>query len=190
MPPLPPPAHPPSPSPAQATGDRQGACYYLGTDGRSKKHANPHVSGAVKVMTSGGMLAGAAKDLVSRKRAAVCTADEVDSWVGIDFGEGKCLNPSHVTLLNGSPVPGCDVVNLAVEGFGADRWVALLGGGGSDRLLKSPHGVRTFALEADGAGFRYLRVRMVGRNSAGTFSLPLAAFEWYGVLRRDAARGV
>ena len=127
--------------------------------------------------------------MVSRKRGEVVVKAGPDVFLCMDMGKSRAMSPTHYTLCHGSASAGYDLVNcFTLEGHSKARnqWVdlAVPPHAGPPRTLKSPHGVGTWPVDAQGERFRYLRVRSIGVNQKGDNSLPICAFEFYGRLYR------
>jgi hypothetical protein len=169
-------------------GDNNGYIYWLGTEGKSKKFENPHTATRLRI-TSSGMETGVEQAVVSRKRGEVVVKAGPDVFLCMDLGKSRAMSPTHYTLCHGSPNPGYDLVSsFTLEGHSKARnqWVdlAVPPQAGPPRTLKSPYGVGTWPVDAQGEKFRYLRVRSIGVNQRGDNSLPICAFEFYGRLYR------
>ena len=132
------------------------------------------------------MAAGVEEAVVSRKRGEVVVKAGSDVFLCLDLGRSRTMVPTHYTLCHGSPSPGMDLLSFTLEGHSkaANKWVDLAPPG-QERTLKSPYGVGTWAVDAKGERFRYLRVRSTGNNQKGDNSLPMCAFEFYGSLFRS-----
>jgi len=173
------------------SGDNNGYIYWLGTEAKSKKFENPHDGGRLRV-TSSGMSVGTESGVVSRKRNEIIVSAGPDVWLCLDLGRSRIFSPTHCTMCHGSAAGGYDLnqcFTFEAHDPAAGTWVDIsTRGQGPPHELKSPHGVNTFALNAGGRRFRYMRIRMTGKNGRGDNSLPICAFEFYGRLYRVEKR--
>lgn len=78
------------------TAGNQGLFYYLGTIRNTQAWANP--SPSYLTWTASGQFAGSTVNLTDRSGSEFDTANVSSSWVKVDLGVGKSLNPSHMRI--------------------------------------------------------------------------------------------
>ena len=79
--------------------DHNGALYYLGTQGLTKKYENPHKLKIIKAFGSS-LLSGNFYDFVGRKFTNLSTENEENSFFGIDLGPERYLIPTSYSIKN------------------------------------------------------------------------------------------
>ena len=178
--------------------DKNGALYYLGTYGLSKKYQNPHDLKLIKAFGSS-LLSGYYGDFVGRKTVNLCSENEENSFFGVDLGENRNLLPtlysiknrdsSSNVLLSWSLQGSNDKINYVILDkriFNQENDIK-----NKDKLrryrnlLKEPKTTSTWGVskkirEKYNNGFRYFILKQIGKNSSGNFNLAISGFELYG----------
>jgi hypothetical protein len=85
--------------------DKNGACYYIGTNGNTEDFENPHISGKVAAaMSSKGGDGSNPSRLVEHPhdgRTWNYTRNVANSSVSVDLGNGRSLVPNYYCLRHG-----------------------------------------------------------------------------------------
>jgi hypothetical protein len=79
--------------------DKNGALYYIGTLGLSKKYNNPHKLKLIKAFGSP-LLNGNYCDFVGRENVNLITENEENSFFGVDLGLNRNLIPTLYSIKN------------------------------------------------------------------------------------------
>ena len=178
--------------------DKNGALYFIGTYGLTRKYQNPHDLKLVKAFGSS-LLSGFYEDFVGRNLVNLCSENEENSFFGVDLGPNRTLLPtlysiknrdsSSNVLLSWSFQGSNDKVNYVV----LDRRMFNDENDAKNRdrlrryrnLLKEPKTTSTWGVskkirEKYPNGFRYFILKQIGKNSSGNFNLAISGFELYG----------
>ena len=178
--------------------DRNGALYYLGTYGLSRKYQNPHDLKLIKAFGSS-LLSGYYSDFVGRNIINLCTENEENSFFGVDFGPNRNLLPTLYSirnrdsnsnvLLNWDLQGSNDKINFTIldkrrfndenDSKNKDKYRRYR------NLLKEPKTTSTWGIskrirEKYPNGFRYFILKQKGKNSSGNNNLAVSGFEIYG----------
>jgi hypothetical protein len=175
--------------------DDNGLLYYLGSSGRTRPWANPHVLGNV-VAFSSSIGFGKVEEFVGRVAGNLRTTNEPNSYIGVDLGLGRLLAPTAYTLRNrNSSSHVC--LNWQLEGSNnrydwkvLDRRIHFSGDPGTDaaleeerQQLKQKGASTTWGVAPEMTeSVRYLRIVQLDKNSSGSYNLALSGFEVYGKL--------
>ncbi len=177
--------------------DKNGALYYIGTYGLSRKYSNPHELKLIKAFGSS-LLSGYYSDFVGRNIVNLCTENEENSFLGVDLGPNRSLIPtlysirnrdsSSNVLLNWSLQGSNDKINFEIldkrlfnieDNYKKDKYKQY------KNLLKEPKTTSTWGIskrirEKLQNGFRYFIIKQIGKNSSGNYNLAISGFELYG----------
>ncbi|KAI9205386.1 uncharacterized protein BJ171DRAFT_581067 [Polychytrium aggregatum] len=157
--------------------DEEGVLYFLGSQGRTTRFSNPHLSKLVQCRMSS-VLTGAPENLSSRQQIATCTRCEPNAWISIDFGPSMALKPTHYTLQHGHHK---DNVNMRIWGFEGSTnntdWDLI--STHRDSVLGGSFGSKTWEVEC-GKHYRYLRIIVPTK-----YFVQISGFEFYGNLKSD-----
>ena len=178
--------------------DTNGALYYLGTYGLSRKYENPHDLKLVKAFGSS-LLSGQYGDFVGREIVNLCTENEENSFFGVDLGPDRYLLPtlysirnrdsSSNVLLSWNLQGSNDKINFVIldrRTFNYDNNSNNINKYKKYRnLLKEPKTTSTWGIsrkikENYPNGFRYFLLKQIGKNSSGNYNLTNSGFELYG----------
>jgi hypothetical protein len=170
--------------------DKNGAGYYIGTNGNTEDFENPHTTGKVlAAMSSIGD--GGPSHLVEHPhdgRTMNYTQNVANSSVSLDLGEGRCLVPNYYCARHGYFNGYYLLQSWDFEGSNDGSNYTVLRSHRNDNSLPD-QGFSVAAWEVEGANqaYRYFRIRQTGENSGGfdgkyTHSLCCAGIELYGML--------
>ena len=178
--------------------DRNGALYYLGTYGLSRKYQNPHDLKLIKAFGSS-LLSGYYSDFVGRNIINLCSENEENSFFGVDLGPNRYLLPTLYSirnrdsnsnvLLNWDLQGSNDKINFTI--LDKRRFNVENDSKNKDKyrkyrnLLKEPKTTSTWGIskrirEKYPNGFRYFLLKQIGKNSSGNYNLAISGFEIYG----------
>ena len=182
--------------------DKNGALYYIGTLGLSKKYNNPHKLKLIKAFGSP-LLNGNYCDFVGRENVNLITENEENSFFGVDLGLDRNLIPtlysiknrdsSSNVLLSWNLQGSNDKIKFEIldsrtfldeKDHNKDKYRKyrnLLKG----NLLKEPGTTSTWGIskkirERFPNGFRYFILKQIGKNSDNNYNLAISGFELYG----------
>jgi hypothetical protein len=179
--------------------DKNGALYYIGTYGLSRKYQNPHELKLIKVFGSS-LISGHYNDFVGRKIVDLSTENEENSFFGVDLGPNRNLIPTLYSLRNRDSssnvlLDWClqgsnDKINYTI----LDKRIFNIENGNDKNnekykqfrnLLKQPKTTSTWGIskkirEKYPNGFRYFLIKQIGKNSSGNYNLTNSGFELYG----------
>ena len=183
----------------QSDFDHNGALYFLGTRGLSKKYENPHTLKLIKAFGSS-LLSGNFSDFVGRKYINLSTENEENSFFGIDLGPNRALIPTAYSLKNrdsDTNVLLCwnfqgsnDKINFEIldqRFFYSETNDKLREKTRKCRhMLKKPKTTSTWGINKKikdkyPNGFRYFLLKQLGKNSSGNYNLTISGFEIYGI---------
>lgn len=175
--------------------DDNGLFYYLGSSGKTRPWANPHILGLVCVFASS-VGFGKIEEFVGRASGNLRTSNDPSSFIGVDIGLGRQFTPTAYTLRNrNSNSHVC--LNWQLEGSNNrhdwkvfDRRIHFSGDPSTDAALeedrmqlKQKGASTTWGVASEMAeGVRYLRIVQLDKNSSGSYNLALSGFEVYGKL--------
>jgi len=178
--------------------DHNGALYYLGTQGLTKKYENPHKLKLIKAFGSS-LLSGNFHDFVGRKLANLSTENEENSFFGVDLGPERYLIPTSYSIRNrdsDTNVLLCwnfqgsnDKINFEILDkriFMSEKDEKLNDKTRKCRhMLKKPKTTSTWGIsksirEKYPNGFRYFLLKQLGKNSSKNYNLAISGFELYG----------
>ena len=178
--------------------DHNGALYYLGTQGLTKKYENPHKLKLIKAFGSS-LLSGNFYDFVGRKFTNLSTENEENSFFGIDLGPERYLKPTSYSIKNrdsDTNVLLCwnfqgsnDKINFEILDkriFMSEKDEKLNDKTRKCRhMLKKPRTTSTWGIsksirEKYPNGFRYFLLKQIGKNSSKNYNLAISGFELYG----------
>ena len=178
--------------------DHNGALYYLGTQGLTKKYENPHKLKLIKAFGSS-LLSGNFYDFVGRKFTNLSTENEENSFFGIDLGPERYLKPTSYSIRNrdsDTNVLLCwnfqgsnDKINFEILDkriFMSEKDEKLNDKTRKCRhMLKKPRTTSTWGIsksirEKYPNGFRYFLLKQIGKNSSKNYNLAISGFELYG----------
>merc|ERR1719345_292981 len=123
------------------------------------------------------------------------TNDTPDSWMSVDFGEGRQLAPDYYSLRHGNGNEYQVLRNWRLKGSNDDKTWTILKTHANDKALARkawstaswPIQAPAAAAAAGGASYRYFRILQDGENSDGSDYLYCAGIELYGFLTESAA---
>ena len=178
--------------------DHNGALYYLGTQGLTKKYENPHKLKLIKAFGSS-LLSGNFYDFVGRKFTNLSTENEENSFFGIDLGPERYLKPTSYSIKNrdsDTNVLLCwnfqgsnDKINFEILDkriFMSEKDEKLNDKTRKCRhMLKKPRTTSTWGIsksirEKYPNGFRYFLLKQIGKNSSKNYNLAISGFKLYG----------
>ena len=178
--------------------DHNGALYYLGTQGLTKKYENPHKLKLIKAFGSS-LLSGNFSDFVGRKFINLSTENEENSFFGVDLGPDRYLIPTSYSIKNRDSDTNVllrwnfqgsnDKINFEILDkriFMSETDEKLNEKTRKCRhILKKPKTTSTWGIsksirEKFPNGFRYFLLKQIGKNSSGNYNLALSGFEIYG----------
>jgi hypothetical protein len=179
----------------EAPFDRNGVLYHIGTKGGTREWANPHSSGVVvAAMSSQGggfccpvrFVLHRVEDCQGEFPGSNGTADQRNSWMSVDLGEGRSLVPRHYCLRHGR-INGWHVLRTWMLQGSEDgqEWHTLRLHEDDQSLAATPFSVAGWAVEAGGWRYRHFRVLQHGKNSDGYDYLACCGIELYGELFLD-----
>ena len=178
--------------------DHNGALYYLGTQGLTKKYENPHKLKLIKAFGSS-LLSGEFSDFVGRKYTNLSTENEENSFFGIDLGPNRNLIPTSYSIKNRDSETNVllcwnfqgsnDKINFVIldkRFFMSETDEKLNDKTRQCRhMLKKPKTTSTWGIsksirEKYPNGFRYFLLKQLGKNSSKNYNLTISGFELYG----------
>ena len=166
--------------------DENGLLYRLGMRLGTRPYQNPHEAGDVVVTLSTAPLSGSNSSMFVAHsfqpsgliRDTACTQSMSNAWMAVDLGAGRTIVPMRYCLRSGRLQH--DPRNWELQGSNdADGWVTLKRHV-NDETLAGQHGTASWALEANGQGYRHFRIFQFGRNSSSSDHVVLAGIELYG----------
>lgn len=111
------------------------------------------------------------------------SGDKENSWIKYDFTSRKVI-PSHYSIRSYPSSSGSEHLrNWVIEGSNDDTHWELLDSKSGVSCLNSRNAFHTFEIEDKKKakeGFRFIRLRQIGKNASGTFNLSLSALEYFG----------
>ncbi len=179
--------------------DKNGALYYIGTYGLTRKYQNPHDLKLIKVFGSS-LNSGHYNDFVGRKIVDLSTENEENSFLGVDLGPNRNLIPTLYSIRNRDSSSNV-LLNWCLQGSNDKINYTILDKrifnieNGNDKynekykqyrnLLKQPKTTSTWGIskkirERYTNGFRYFLIKQIGKNSSGNYILTNSGFELYG----------
>ena len=163
-----------------------GILYAIGTRFGTAEWTNPGAAGLVTVTrSSDGKYSEPASAMVGREGAYSFTGSaEPDQWYKVDFGNKRLVWPVAYSLRHGYSSNSHYLRDWVLEGS-LDEWNwTVLSKHSNDKHLNGGYATHTWDVTqaCPPSGFRYLRVRQVGRNSSNSQDLYLSGFEVYGKL--------
>ena len=172
--------------------DKNGALYYIGTLGLSKKYNNPHKLKLIKAFGSP-LLNGNYCDFVGRENANLMTENEENSFFGVDLGLNRNLIPTLYSIKNRDSSSNV-LLSWNLQGSNDKIKFEILDSRNfveKDKyrkyrnLLKEPGTTSTWGIskkirERFPNGFRYFLLKQIGKNSSGNYNLAISGFELYG----------
>ena len=181
--------HPPvidCPYPGQAFGEG-GVLHRLGTDHGRRAWVNPHTDGkVVAALSSAGSGDSLPHKFVGRSDDGQChTANQPNSWMSVDLGEGRTVVPTHYCLRTDENGDAFVKRHWTLEGKAADPgadWQEIRRHDNDATMPKQKFAVGAWPVEAGGRAFRHFRIRQHGKNAVGKDHLMCCGFEVYGQL--------
>ena len=173
--------------------DENGVLYYLGSSAKARRWQNPHILGEVRAFGSN-VGYGKIEDFVGRNCNSLRTVNEEGSFLGVDLGPGRLLDPSAYTIRNSSNVSYA-TMNWQFEGsLDRIRWVVLdkrihyVRNSEYDSQMEIERSVlmkrgasSTWAVASiNENAFRYFRIAGTQKNLSGTMCLAISCIEIYG----------
>jgi hypothetical protein len=177
--------------------DKNGALYYIGTLGLSKKYNNPHKLKLIKAFGSP-LLNGNYCDFVGRENVNLITENEENSFFGVDLGLNRNLIPTLYSIKNRDSSSNV-LLSWNLQGSNDKIKFEILDSrtffDGKDKardkyrkyrnLLKEPGTTSTWGIskkirERFPNGFRYFLLKQIGKNSDNNYNLAISGFELYG----------
>ena len=172
--------------------DKNGALYYIGTLGLSKKYNNPHKLKLIKAFGSP-LLNGNYCDFVGRENANLMTENEENSFFGVDLGLNRNLIPTLYSIKNRDSSSNV-LLSWNLQGSNDKIKFEILDSRNfveKDKyrkyrnLLKEPGTTSTWGIskkirERFPNGFRYFILKQIGKNSDNNYNLAISGFELYG----------
>jgi hypothetical protein len=177
--------------------DTNGVLYHLGTNGGESRYKNPHATGQVKASMSGvGRGSDEARFVQNQQEHAPdesgkrnYTTRVEGSWMMVDLGEGRSLEPDHYSLRH-----GCEMGHVyrihhwRLEGSNdGEAWSTIKEHKRDLSMPSQPFAVAAFCLDgpADGEeekppGYRYFRIIQTAKAHKGTHTLFCSGIELYG----------
>jgi hypothetical protein len=176
----------------EAPFDRNGVLYHIGTAGRTRGWANPHVSGEVVAAMSRQGDGYCTPDRFVVHRVEDCqgehpgynrTTTRPNSWMSVDLGEGRSLAPRHYCLRHGYTDGWSLLRTWMLQGSeDGQEWHTLRLHENDPTLAEEASSVAGWAVEAGGRRYRHFRVLQHGRNANGFHYLACCGNELYGEL--------
>ena len=178
--------------------DHNGALYYLGTQGLTKRYENPHKLKLVKAFGSS-LLSGNFSDFVGRNYVNLSTENEENSFFGVDLGPNRYLIPTSYSIKNrdsDTNVLLCwnfqgsnDKINFEI--LDKRIFMSETDENLNDKtrkcrhMLKKPKTTSTWGIskiirEKYPNGFRYFLLKQIGKNSSRNYNMTISGFELYG----------
>ena len=170
--------------------DKNGAGYYIGTNGNTEDFENPHTTGKVLAAMSslGSTVLGSSNPsrLVEHPQDGSTrnyTENVANSSVSLDLGEGRCLVPNYYCARHGGNDGGFRLQSWDFEGSNdGSNYTVLRSHRNDDSLANQGFSVAAWEVEGANQAYRYFRIRQTGKNSSGTHLLLCAGIELYGML--------
>eukprot|EP01041_Mallomonas_annulata_P006906 gene6906-14019_t len=176
----------------QSPFDEHGVLYFIGSCGGTAPYSNPHTSGLVVAS-----LSSTATDpsysqphkFVGRLNEAYCCTDNRQhSFMALDLGPKRCLQPSHYCLKN----DGLGIYHVLrhweLQGRNREEeeWKTLRKHEGDTALTNTAYAVADWTLNCT-TPFRYFRIYQYDVNSYGAHNIMCCGIELYGTLYTDVA---
>ena len=173
--------------------DKNGALYYIGTLGLSKKYNNPHKLKLIKAFGSP-LLNGNYCDFVGRENVNLMTENEENSFFGVDLGLNRNLIPTLYSIKNRDSSSNV-LLSWNLQGSNDKIKFEILDSRTFlvekekyrkyRNLLKEPGTTSTWGIsrkirERFPNGFRYFILKQIGKNSDNNYNLAISGFELYG----------
>ena len=176
--------------------DKNGAIWWIGTEGGKREYENPQLTGELYLEIST-LYRGKLDNLTSyatptnsaeRIAAATYTNNSAHSWLVVDFGPERALRPSYYALKHGASGIGNAVRNWVLEAQVDEfsPWVTLRTHENDTSMRQEPQSVAGYELNNDKAraGFyRVFRLKQTGKNSGGNDCLFIGGIEFYGIMK-------
>ncbi len=188
--------------------DENGAFYWLGSKGRNKNYKNPYTIGLIKVFFSSISDSSRYDFFVGRTLENCRTSNQQESYMGVDFGKMRTLFPKQYSIRNRDSLKHV-LLNWVLEAsldyqnwYELDRRIHLSSNEETNNFRKKERGmllqkgvITTWAVDIHKLkstistlsndiksfkGFRYFRVKQIGKNSSDSYNLALSGFELYG----------
>lgn len=189
--------------------DENGVFYWLGTYGRTKPYKNPYTIGNVKVFFSSISETSRLDYFVGRKLENCRTSNQEESYMGVDLGMNRHLIPKLYTIRNRDAIKHV-MLNWQLEASeDQSKWLVidkrihltddekinqqrkkernqLLQKGAittwSVDMKKLRKAIEDITVDISSfRGFRFFRIKQIGKNSSESYNLALSGFELYGV---------
>jgi hypothetical protein len=166
--------------------DQNGAIHWIGTRGFARPFENPHISGEVRVTCS--PLDCGAADIITSRRCLCCWSSNIPgSWICIDLGKYRKLDPSCYTLRHGYRAPEDGLRNWVLEASASDEdevkeWETLVVHSHDTCLGRAPYDSHTWPINSRGSSFRRFRIRSTGLDDGGRNFVTINGIELYGTL--------
>lgn len=159
-----------------------GLIGWISTDFGKSIWKNAHNSGKVKVHSSS-LTKGSRATLVEKTPAEVWTNDMPCSWISIDLGPFRRLNPTYYTLRHGLNFKADSLRTWDLQASNDGINWKILKKHSNDQSLNAPFAVFSWPiiLENDVQSYRFFRVFQTGHNSSNHNFLALSGFEFYGL---------
>jgi hypothetical protein len=164
--------------------DENGLFFFLGTSGKQRNWENPVVGEKVLTFCSS-VSSGKVEELAGRELNGFRTKNEINSFVGVDLGEGKMLRVTAYTLKNGNSTSNTMICwNFQASNNGSD-WVSLDRRNNRQaqdlKYLREKGKTSTWGVALQERGYRFFRILMTDKNLADNHMLSLSCFELYGL---------
>ena len=178
--------------------DENGALYYIGTRGLTRKYENPHNLKLIKAFGSS-LLSGNFSDFVGRSLSNLSTENEENSFFGIDLGPNRNLIPTFYSIKNRDSNTNIllswnfqgsnDKINFEI--LDKRTFYSETNEKYNEKTkrirheLKKPKTTSTWGIskhirEKFPNGFRYFLLKQIGKNSSKNYFLTNSGFELYG----------
>lgn len=173
----------------KGTWDKRGVLYYIGTEGnrpdvsgKAPEWINPHGAGRV-VVTLSRPYSGPTGFVSAPDIPQQCaTANDPNSWIAVDFGEGRRLTVHHYALRTYGTQYHPQNWELQGAATANGPWTTL-SRHESDTTFTSTGSYEVGAWPVDGAApFRVFRIYQHGKNREGTYHLYTGGIEFWGEL--------
>ena len=176
--------------------DKNGAIWWIGTEGGKKDYENPQLTGELYLEIST-LYRGKLDNLTSyttptnsaeRIAAATYTNNSSHSWLVVDFGPERALRPSYYAIKHGASGIGNAIRNWVLEAQVDEfsPWVTLRAHENDTSMREEPQSVAGYELNNDKARssfFRVFRLKQTGKNSGGNDCLFIGGIEFYGIMK-------
>jgi hypothetical protein len=181
--------------------DKNGAGYYIGTNGNTEDFENPHSTGEVVAAMSSIRVGGPSHLVEQPHDGSTCnyTEDEPNSRVSLDLGEDRSLVPNYYCLRHGFRNGDYRLKSWNFEGSNDGSSYTVLRAHRNDNSLPNKaFSVAAWKVEEANQAYRYFRIRQTGKNSgwdndgSGSHRLYCAGIELYGMvaLRKQDAKAL